>query len=56
MKAGLITVIATYVFWNMHEEKGHVFNWEGDRNLRKFIKICSENDMPVIVHIVSCRS
>ncbi|MBK0383625.1 beta-galactosidase [Pedobacter sp. SD-b] len=51
MKAGGITIIATYVFWNLHEEKENVFNWDGNRNLRKFVKICADNDMPVIVRI-----
>ena len=33
MKAGGINVIATYVFWNMHEEHEGKFNWTGDRDL-----------------------
>jgi hypothetical protein len=37
MKAGGIDIIATYVFWNMHEELEGQFNWSGDNNLRKFI-------------------
>src|SRR5690349_12044604 len=30
MKAGGITVVATYVFWNMHEFKEGKFDWSGD--------------------------
>ena len=51
MKAGGITVIATYVFWIMHEEHEGVFNWSGNRDVRKFITLCKENDMPVIIRI-----
>ncbi len=51
VKAGGITVIATYVFWNLHEHKEGVFNWEGDLNLRKFIELCKANNLEVIVRI-----
>jgi len=51
MKAGGINIIATYVFWNIHEEKEGQFNWEGDRNLRKFIELCAKNDIRAIVRI-----
>lgn len=51
MKAGGVTVIATYVFWNHHEyEEGH-WDWSGNRNLRKFIQICKEEQMPVVLRI-----
>lgn len=51
MKAGGISMIATYVFWNMHEEKQGVFNWAGNRNLRKFVQLCKANDIQVIIRI-----
>lgn len=51
MKAGGINVIATYVFWNMVEEKEGHFNWEGDNNLKKFVDLCAKNDIFVIVRI-----
>lgn len=51
MKAGGINLIATYVFWNMHEEHEGQFNWEGDNNLRKFIELCAANDIKVILRI-----
>ncbi|MXN90288.1 glycosyl hydrolase family 35 [Flavobacterium sp. Sd200] len=51
MKAGGITVIATYVFWNVHEEQEGKFNWEGDKDLKAFIKLCQKNGMQVIVRI-----
>ncbi len=51
MKAGGISMIATYVFWNMHEELEGQFNWTGDNNLRKFIELCAARQMKVILRI-----
>lgn len=51
MKDGGVTVIATYVFWNHIEEKEGVFNWSGNRDLRKFIELCKANGMPVVLRI-----
>ncbi|MGF7080398.1 beta-galactosidase [Mucilaginibacter sp. UYCu711] len=51
MKAGGINMIATYVFWNIHEEKEGQFNWSGDRDLRKFIELCAKNKIMVVVRI-----
>jgi beta-galactosidase len=49
MKAGGINVIATYVFWNIHEETEGRFDWQGSKNLRKFVELCDENNIRVIV-------
>lgn len=51
MKAGGINVVATYVFWIMHEEKEGQFRWEGDRDLRYFIGLCQKNGLYAIVRI-----
>lgn len=51
MKAGGINVISTYVFWNIHEETEGKFRWDGNRNLRKFIDLCKENNIYVIVRL-----
>jgi hypothetical protein len=51
IKAGGVNVIATYVFWIMHEEKEGIFDWTGNKNLRKFVQLCAENDLKVIVRI-----
>ena len=51
MKAGGINVIATYVFWNIHEEKENVFDWSGDKDVRHFIELCAKNNLKVIVRI-----
>lgn len=51
MKAGGINVMATYVFWNIHEEREGVFRWDGDRDLRRFIALCAKHNLHVIVRI-----
>ena len=51
MKLGGVTIIATYVFWNHIEEQEGVFNWSGQRDLRRFIEICKEEQLPVILRI-----
>lgn len=51
IKAGGVDIIATYVFWIMHEEEEGTFDWQGDRDLRHFIELCAANEMKVIVRI-----
>lgn len=51
MKAGGIDVVATYVFWILHETKEGVFNWTGDLDLRHFIELCAQNGLDVIVRV-----
>lgn len=45
MKAGGITIIASYIFWIHHEEIEGEFDWSGDNDLRGFIKLCAELDL-----------
>lgn len=51
MKAGGINVIATYVFWNVHEENEGHFEWDGDKDLKEFINLCHKNNIYVLVRI-----
>ncbi len=51
IKEGGVTVIATYVFWNHVEEQEGIFRWDGQRDLRRFLEICKEQDMPVVLRI-----
>ena len=51
MKAGGITVVATYVFWIHHEAEQGKWDWSGNRNLRTFLTICKEEQMPVVLRI-----
>jgi hypothetical protein len=49
MKAGGIDTIATYVFWIHHEEIEGRFDWSGSRDLHRFIQLCGEVGLKVIV-------
>lgn len=49
MKAGGITIVATYCFWIHHEEVEGTWNWEGQRDLREFVRLCGEVGLNIIV-------
>ena len=51
MKAGGIQVVSTYVFWIHHEEIEGQFDWQGQRNLRRFVELCASHDMYVWVRV-----
>ena len=51
MRAGGVTVIATYVFWIHHEEIENEFDWNGQRNLHQFLQLCSGLNFPVVLRI-----
>ncbi|MEI6948650.1 beta-galactosidase [Paraflavisolibacter sp. H34] len=51
MKAGGVNTVATYVFWNVHEETEGRFNWSGDRDVRKFLELCARHQLYAIVRI-----
>lgn len=51
MKEGGVTIIANYVFWNHVEEQENVFDWSGQRDLRRFLELCKQEDMPVVIRI-----
>lgn len=51
MKMGGINIVATYIFWNVHEEIRGEFDWSGRRDLRRFIELCGKHDLYVIIRI-----
>lgn len=51
MKAAGVDVVATYVFWIHHEEIEGQFDWQGQRDLRRFVQLCSKHGMYVEVRI-----
>ena len=51
MKEGGVTIIATYVFWNHIEEQEGIFRWDGQRSLRRFIEICKQEGLPVVLRL-----
>ena len=51
MKAGGITIAATYVFWIHHEEVEGRFDWSGNKDLRAFVETCHEVGLPLVLRI-----
>ncbi|MGN9840408.1 beta-galactosidase [Nonomuraea sp. H19] len=51
VRAGGVTAVATYVFWNLHEERRGRYDWSGDRDLRRFVKTCAEAGLDAVVRI-----
>ena len=51
MKEGGVTMLATYVFWNHVEEEEGIFRWDGQRSLRRFLEVCREEQMPVVLRL-----
>ena len=51
MKEGGVTIVATYPFWVCHEEKEGEFDFSGRRDLSRFLEICEEEEMPVVLRI-----
>jgi hypothetical protein len=51
IKAGGVSVVATYIFWIHHEEIEGAWDWAGRRNLRKFLETCQDVGLNVLLRI-----
>lgn len=51
IKAGGVTIVATYVLWIHHEEGQGEWDFSGCRNLRKFLELCRETGLQVWLRI-----
>jgi len=51
IKSAGLSIVATYVFWNAHENPKGVWDWENDQNLRRFVELCKKHDMYVWLRI-----
>lgn len=51
MKASGLNFVSTYIFWNHHEYDKGEYDFEGDRDINKFLSVCREIDMPCILRI-----
>jgi hypothetical protein len=51
MKAGGIDLVATYLFWNQHENERGTLRFDGDLDLRRFVSLCAELDLAVVVRL-----
>ncbi|PQQ14410.1 beta-galactosidase 11 [Prunus yedoensis var. nudiflora] len=50
-KQGGLNVIETYVFWNLHEPVKGKFNFEGNADVVKFIRLVQEHKMYVTLRV-----
>ncbi len=51
MKMAGITMISTYLFWIHHEEEQGIFDWSGNKNLRKFTELCKKQGIFLILRV-----
>jgi len=51
IKAGGVSMIASYIFWIHHEEVEGTWDWTGQRDLRKFLETCQEVGLNVLLRI-----
>ncbi|MFE4053204.1 beta-galactosidase [Streptomyces sp. YIM B13518] len=51
IRAGGIDLLATYLFWNQHEEERGTLRFDGDLDIRRFVELCGELELYVSVRI-----
>lgn len=51
MAAGGVRVVSVYIFWIYHEETEGIFDFTGDRDLRRFILDCAGQGLDVVIRI-----
>jgi hypothetical protein len=51
MKAGGVDIVASYIFWNHHEEVEGTWDWSGNKDLRAFVDLCRKHGLFVIVRL-----
>ncbi|WP_215449795.1 beta-galactosidase [Streptomyces sp. ATCC 21386] len=51
MKAGGVTVVASYVIWIHHEEREGRVRFDGDRDLRRFAELCARHGLDFVPRI-----
>lgn len=51
MRAGGVDIVATYIFWNHHEEIKGEWDFSGCRDIKAFLELCKKVNMPVWLRI-----
>lgn len=51
MKSGGINVVASYVFWNLHEREEGRFDWSGNLDLRRFVDLVGRVGLKMILRV-----
>lgn len=49
MRANGVNTVASYVFWNQHELTRGEYNFEGVRDIKRFVATCKKVGMPLIL-------
>jgi beta-galactosidase len=51
MKACGLTIVATYLFWILHEPEEGRFVWTDQRDLRRFVTLCAKQGLEVMIRV-----
>ncbi|MFE3826547.1 beta-galactosidase [Streptomyces sp. NPDC059092] len=51
IRAGGVDTVATYLFWNQHEESRGTFRFDGGLDLRRFVLLCGGLGLSVAVRV-----
>ncbi|MGW0788089.1 beta-galactosidase [Streptomyces sp. NPDC002911] len=51
MRAGGIDLVATYLFWNQHEDRRGTLRFDGNLDVRRFVELCADLGLAVAVRI-----
>ncbi|MFC8097812.1 beta-galactosidase [Streptomyces sp. NPDC057363] len=51
MRAGGMDTVATYLFWNQHEEHRGVLRFDDGLDVRRFVELCGELGLAVVARI-----
>ncbi|MEP7764301.1 beta-galactosidase [Sanguibacter sp. 25GB23B1] len=50
-RAGGLTAVSTYVFWQAHEPERGAFRWDGTLDLRAFVELAARHGLEVVVRL-----
>jgi hypothetical protein len=51
MKACGLTAVSTYLFWILHEWEEGTFDWQGRRDLHRFLELCAQQNLDVYLRV-----
>ena len=51
MKSAGVEIVAAYIIWIHHEEIEGEWDWQGQKDLRKFVQLCQKHGMYVVTRI-----
>jgi beta-galactosidase len=51
MKSAGVEIVAAYIIWIHHEEIEGEWDWQGQKDLRKFVQLCQKHGMYVVPRI-----